>query len=99
MICITQLEISFILENELLKVNNCLYSNEIKINIDKSNFIYVSFRNDVSFPPLKFGNNFISQIAYTKFLGNARKKWKIMLEKWKKVQCDFGRKTPLGIMK
>ena len=23
----------------------------------------------------------------------------IMLEKWKKVQCDFGRKTPLGIMK
>ena len=69
MICITQLEISFILENELLKVNNCLYSNEIKINIDKSNFIYVSFRNDVSFPPLKFENNFISQIAYTKFLG------------------------------
>ena len=23
----------------------------------------------------------------------------IMLEKWKNVQCDFGRKTPLGIIK
>ena len=63
----TQSEISLILETELLKVNNWLNSN--KINIDKSNFIHFSFRNHVSFPPLKFGNNFISQINYTKFLG------------------------------
>lgn len=62
-------QISLKLESELINVHKWLNSNKIKININKSNFIFFSYRKLNSIPPINFANSAITQTSYTKFLG------------------------------
>ena len=57
------------IETELVKVNNWLINNRIKINIDKSKFICFSYRKPVLARPVKLGDSFIYETDQIKFLG------------------------------
>ena len=48
-----------------------MINNRIKINGDKNNFIFFSYRKRtvINIQPIKIGNNFISETLHTQFLG------------------------------
>ena len=50
-------------------VHSWLNANHIKINTSKSFFIAFSYRGNVEFDPIPFGNSFIHQATNVKFLG------------------------------
>ena len=57
------------LENRLLPIYNWLISNRLKVNSQKSNFIIFSYRKNLNLSPIKFGDNLLTQVDSTKFLG------------------------------
>ena len=54
---------------ELNHVYRWLCSNKIKINIDKTKYIVISYRNKIVFPPSEFGGSINLQTENSKFLG------------------------------
>ena len=54
---------------ELIKVNNWLLVNKIKVNVSKSKFIVFAYRNKPDYPSIQLGAESISATDQIKFLG------------------------------
>ena len=57
------------IETEIQVIYNWLNANRLQLNSDKSHFICFSYRKNINLPPIKIGNNIISEVESTKFLG------------------------------
>ena len=57
------------LNMQLIKIDEWLKSNKLKINAERSHFMVYSYRNSLDIPAVNLGNNSIEQTSNTKFLG------------------------------
>ena len=62
-------QISTIISNQLIDIQNWTNKNRIKINSDKSHLITFSYRKNIEVGRVKLGESFIDEINCTKFLG------------------------------
>ena len=58
-----------IINHELSKIYNWLLVNNIKINIEKTNYVLFNYSQKVDFPEIRIGNGVISRVGEATFLG------------------------------
>ena len=63
------ISLSTVLSNQLTSVFDWISKNKLKVNIEKCEFIYFSYRQNLTLPPIKINSSCIYQTHSIKFLG------------------------------